>query len=49
MLLGSLPFVLYLHSLKSGPGAIFRDEQVRFFRLELMTVVVLFTSTYWRN
>jgi len=39
MLLGSLPFVLYLRALRGNPGALWRDSQVRWF----LAIVVLTT------
>ena len=37
MLIGSLPFVLYLRALRGNPGALWRDSQVRWF----LTIVLL--------
>ena len=50
MILGSLPFVLYLQAMRGTPGAILRDTQVRWF----MSVVVFFALTvglwhHWAN
>ena len=42
MLLGSLPFVLYLRGLRGNPGALWRDSQVRWFlAIVLLTVSVM--------
>jgi trk system potassium uptake protein TrkH len=43
MLVGSLPFVLYLQAIRSGPMTIFRDDQVVFFLRMVLVVVVLGT------
>ncbi|MEZ5560413.1 MAG: TrkH family potassium uptake protein [Pseudomonadales bacterium] len=47
MLLGSLPFLVLVHAFKAGPGALVRDEQVRFFLL--MVAVISLLSTLLLN
>ena len=41
MILGSLPFVLYLQALRGAPGSILKDTQVRWF----LSIVVVFALT----
>jgi trk system potassium uptake protein TrkH len=43
MLLASLPFVLYLQAVQSGPGRVLRDEQVVFFLRMVVVIVALGT------
>lgn len=43
MTLASLPFIAYVHVLRSGPRALFEDEQVAFF-LTMVVVVVAVCS-----
>ena len=45
MLLGSLPFVLYLRGLRGNPGALWRDSQVRWF-LAIVVLTVSVMSAY---
>lgn len=45
MLLGSLPFVLYLRGLRGNPGALWRDSQVRWF-LVIVLLSILVMSAY---
>ena len=45
MILGSLPFVLYLQALRGNPYAIIKDSQVQFF-LFLLIIAVLIV-TFW--
>jgi len=45
MLLGSLPFVLYLRALRGNPGALWRDSQVRWF-LVVTGTAILFMTVY---
>jgi len=45
MLLGSLPFVLYLRGLRGNPGALWRDSQVRWF-LAIVLLSILVMSAY---
>ena len=46
MLIGSLPFVLYLRALRGNTRSLFRDDQVRLFLL--IVVVSIFLVTYYR-
>ncbi|WP_421875468.1 TrkH family potassium uptake protein [Pacificispira sp.] len=41
MILGSLPFLLYLQALRGSPGALFRDSQVRWFFGFLLTATAI--------
>jgi trk system potassium uptake protein TrkH len=45
MLLGSLPFVLYLRALRGNPGALWRDSQVRWF-VAITATATLFMTAY---
>jgi trk system potassium uptake protein TrkH len=45
MLLGSLPFVLYLRALRGAPDSLWRDEQVRLF-LAIVTIAVAVMTLY---
>ena len=45
MILGSLPFVLYLQSLRGNITAIFKDSQVQFFLFLIVTSVLI--VTFW--
>jgi len=45
MILGSLPFVLYLHAIRGNPGQLLRDSQVRWF-LSVAGLAVL-AMTLW--
>ena len=45
MILGSLPFVLYLQMLKGNLSSIYKDSQVKFF-LSLI-IIALFLVTFW--
>lgn len=45
MLLGSLPFVLYLRALRGNPGSLWRDQQVRLF-LAIAAVAVAVMTLY---
>ena len=47
MIIGSLPFVLYLRAVRGQPGSIFRDSQVQWFLASLLAVVVLVWILYW--
>lgn len=49
MLLGSLPFTLYVAMLRGYRKALIHDEQVRGFLLMLTVVSVLFSLWYWLN
>ncbi len=46
MLIGSLPFVLYLRALRGNTRSLFRDDQVRLFLL--IVAVSIFLVTYYR-
>lgn len=50
MILGSLPFVLYVHAVRGNPGQLLRDSQVRWF-LSVAALVVIVTALwhYWEN
>jgi trk system potassium uptake protein TrkH len=43
MLLGSLPFLAYLHFLRGKPAVFFRDRQIRVF----IGIIVVATLAYW--
>jgi trk system potassium uptake protein TrkH len=43
MLLGSVPFVLYLRALRGSPGALFRDSQVRTMLAILALAILVLT------
>jgi trk system potassium uptake protein TrkH len=45
MLIGSLPFVLYLRALRGSPGSLWRDEQVRLF-LTIVGIAVAVMTLY---
>lgn len=45
MLIGSLPFVLYLRALRGNPGSLWRDEQVRLF-LSIVGIAVAVMTFY---
>jgi len=45
MLIGSLPFVLYLRALRGNPGSLWRDEQVRLF-LTIVGIAVAVMTLY---
>lgn len=49
MILGSLPFTLYVASLRGNRMALFRDEQVRGYLLMMLVVCLGFTTWYWLN
>jgi len=44
MILGSLPFVLYLRALRGNPGALWRDSQVRWFLATILIAIVAVSS-----
>ncbi|MEC8205000.1 MAG: potassium transporter TrkG, partial [Pseudomonadota bacterium] len=46
MLIGSLPFVLYLRAIRGNPKPLFRDDQVRLFLL--IVVIAVFVLAYYR-
>ncbi len=45
MLMGGLPFVLYVKAVNGNPGALFRDSQVRWF-LSIVAACILALSLY---
>lgn len=47
MIIGSLPFTLYVATARGNRGALWRDEQVRGFLLLLATTSLLFSAWYW--
>lgn len=49
MLLGSLPFTLYVMTLRGHRTALLKDQQVRGFVLMLTITSVLFSGWYWLN
>lgn len=49
MILGSLPFALYVSSLRGNRRALFRDQQVRGFLLTLGVTCLLFSLWLWLN
>ncbi|EXF47371.1 potassium uptake protein TrkH [Pseudomonas sp. BAY1663] len=49
MLLGSLPFTLYVMMLRGHRTALVKDEQVRGFLLMLTITSLLFSGWYWLN
>ena len=49
MILGSLPFVLYLQAVRGNIFAIFKDSQVQFFILLVITSVLIVTFWNYQN
>ena len=49
MILGSLPFVLYLQAVRGNIFAIFKDNQVQFFILLVITSVLIVTFWNYQN
>ncbi len=49
MILGSLPFVLYLQAVRGNIFAIFKDNQVQFFILLVITSVLIVTFWKYQN
>ncbi len=50
MLLGSLPFVLYLRALRGNPGSLWRDNQVHWFlTIVLLAVTAMALHLYLNN
>src|SRR5690606_28875011 len=47
MIIGSLPFTLYVATARGNRGALWQDEQVRGFLLLLATTSLLFSAWYW--
>ena len=50
MILGALPFVLYVHAVRGNPGQLLRDSQVRWF-LSVAALAVIVTALwhFWEN
>ena len=46
MILGSLPFVLYLQTLRGNFFVIFKDSQVQFFLFLIVTSILI--VTFWK-
>ena len=49
MVLGSLPFTLYIATVRGNHKALLVDQQVRGFILTLIVTSLLFTAWYWFN
>jgi trk/ktr system potassium uptake protein len=49
MILGSLPFVLYLRAVRGNAGALYRDSQVRWFFVTLAIFIVVMGAFAWDN
>ena len=49
MILGSLPFVLYLRALRGNLAVLLRDSQVRWFLIVVAGSLTLITWWLWRN
>lgn len=49
MCLGSLPFMLYVSSIRGNYSVLFKDQQVRGFFFILFTSCLLITLWYWNN
>jgi trk system potassium uptake protein TrkH len=47
MIVGSLPFVLYLQAVRGQPGALWRDNQVQWFLGAVVLVAALVWILYW--
>jgi len=47
MIVGSLPFLLYLFALQGKPGALFRDTQVQWFLTTLFVLVTVVAGWLW--
>ena len=47
MIIGSLPFLLYLLAIQGNPGRLFRDSQVQWFLTILIIVVALVGGWLW--
>ena len=47
MVLGSMPFVLYLRMVRGSPGSILRDSQVRWMFAILLAAIVLVAGWLW--
>jgi trk system potassium uptake protein TrkH len=49
MILGSLPFVLYLQAVRGKPERLFRDSQVMWFLTIVVIAVAIMTLWQWRD
>lgn len=49
MIIGSLPFTLYVAAARGNRRALLRDEQVRGFLIMLASISLLFSLWYWVN
>ncbi|PCI51543.1 MAG: potassium transporter TrkH [Alphaproteobacteria bacterium] len=49
MVIGSLPFILYLKILKGYPGGLLRDSQVRGFMILLVFIITLLSFWLWKT
>ncbi|MDP6429757.1 MAG: TrkH family potassium uptake protein [Rhodospirillales bacterium] len=47
MIVGSLPFLLYLLAIQGNPGKLFRDTQVQWFLTTLVVVIALVGGWLW--
>ncbi len=47
MIVGSLPFLLYLVALQGKPGALFRDSQVQWFLTVVAVIIVVTAGWLW--
>lgn len=46
MILGSIPFILFVQALRGNPGSLFENSQVRFF---LILLVILICIAWWMH
>ena len=49
MILGSLPFVLYLRAMRGNGGALYKDTQVRWFVITLVVFIIIMGLFAWGN
>ena len=49
MIVGSLPFVLYLQAVRGRPQAFWRDSQVRWFLAVLVVVIAVVAALLWSS
>ncbi len=49
MLLGALPFVVYIHMMRQGPTFLLRDSQIRAFLSFLCTVIAVIVLWLWAS
>ncbi|HJM51256.1 MAG TPA: TrkH family potassium uptake protein [Alphaproteobacteria bacterium] len=49
MLLGSLPFLLYLETVRGKPGALWRDTQVRWFLVTVLACLLAIAAWRWEG